>query len=103
MQTTEVIIKPIVTEHSMSTVADGTYSFVVAKAANKLEIKKAIETKFGVTVVSVATSIVKGKTKRVGTRRQEVKAAPWKKAMVTVKKGEKIALFEPAADEKKKK
>lgn len=98
-----VLIKPLVTEKSMSTAGDGRYTFAVAKKANKLDIKKAIGKQFSVTVVSVATSLLKGKTKRVGQRRQEITVSSWKRAIVTVKKGEKISLFEPATPDKKEK
>jgi large subunit ribosomal protein L23 len=100
---TTILIKPLVTEKSMSTVGDGRYTFAVAKTASKTDIKNILGKQFGVTITSVATSLVKGKTKRVGARRQEITVSSWKKAVVTVKKGEKISLFEPAADDKKEK
>lgn len=86
----------------MADVSKGKYSFVVAKDATKSAIKAAIKQQFKVTVVSVATSIQKGKTQRVGIRRQEAAMAEWKKATVTVKKGEKIGLFEPGGGEETK-
>ncbi len=98
-----VIIKPLVTEKSMTDVSHGKYSFVVSKDARKSAIKYAIKQQFNVTVVSVSTITVKGRTKRVGTRRQEVPSPKWKKAIVTVKKGDKIALFEPGGGEESKK
>jgi large subunit ribosomal protein L23 len=97
-----IIIKPLVTEKSMSDVSKGKYTFMVAKSATKSAIKHAVKGKFNVTVSSVATSIVKGRSQRVGTRRLEVAKAHWKKATVTLKKGETIALFEPGAEENKK-
>ena len=99
MKTNDVIIRPIITEASMRYVPAGKYSFAVHKKADKGAIKKAINQLFGVTVVSVATSVVKGKTKRVGQRRQEVDSTEWKKAIVEVKKGEKIGLFEPGGED----
>lgn len=101
MNTNSVIIRPIITEESMKYVPAGKYSFAVHKKADKGAIKKAINELFGVTVVSVATSVVKGKTHRVGMRRQEVNKTEWKKAVVQVKKGEKIGLFEPGGEETK--
>lgn len=98
-----VIVKPLITEKSMADVAKGKYSFVVAKSATKSAIKYAIKTQFNVTVASIATSIMKGKTQRVGIRRQEVDKPEWKKATVILKKGEKIALFEPGGAEEEKK
>jgi len=98
-----VLVRPLVTEKSMADVAKGKYSFVVARRATKSEIKYAIKTQFNVTVATIATSVIKGKTQRVGIRRQEVDKPEWKKATVTLKKGEKIALFEPGGEEEKKK
>jgi len=102
MKTNDVIIRPIITEESMKYVPAGKYSFVVHKKADKNEIRKAVSELFGVTVVSVATSVVKGKTKRVGQRRTEVDSSEWKRAVVEVKKGEKIGIFEPGGEETKK-
>lgn len=97
----QVIIRPLVTEKSMDDVTKGKYTFIVDRFATKPVIKQAIKDMFKVTVVSVATSIVKGRSKRVGVRRQEVGQAAYKKATVTLKKGEKISLFEPGGEEKK--
>ena len=99
----QIIIKPLVTEKSMADVTKGKYAFVVAKDASKSAIKQAVKQRFNVTVSSVATSLVKGKTKRIGVRRQEVKDAHIKKAIVTLKKGDKISLFEPGGGEEEKK
>jgi len=74
------------------------YSFVVARKANKIDIKKAVSQLFNVTVISLATSVVKGKTKRVGARRVETDQTEWKKAIVQIKKGDKIYLFEPGGE-----
>jgi len=68
------------------------FVFKVDMNANKLEIKKAVEKAFGVKVVSVTTSNVKGKTKRLG--RFEGKRAGWKKAFVSLKEGDTLELFE---------
>jgi large subunit ribosomal protein L23 len=105
MQTYDFIIKPLVTEKSMRDVSLGKYTFMVAKDAAKGAIKQALGEMFNVHVVSVSTSIVKGRMKRVGARRQEVDQADWKKATVKLRKGERISLFEPGSateDEKKK-
>ena len=96
-----IIIKPLVTEKSMSEVSIGKYTFVVARSATKPVIKQAIKDMFNVTVTGVSTIVVKGKRKRIGARRVEVEATEWKKATVTLKKGDKIALFEPGTEEKK--
>jgi len=98
-----VIVKPLVTEKSMNDVSHGRYTFVVSKDAGKASIKSAIKAQFNVTVASVATTIQKGKTQRVGTRRVEVGKSDFKKATVTLKKGEKIALFEPGGEQEEEK
>src|SRR5262245_61892846 len=99
MQT--ILIKPIVTEKSMADAGKGRYLFAVAEGATKDAIKKYINQRFSVHVTQVTTSVVKGKRKRIGARRQEVHGSVWKKATVRVKKGEKIGLFEGAEEEKK--
>jgi large subunit ribosomal protein L23 len=68
------------------------YVFKVAKNANKIEIKEAVEKGFNVSVTSVTVANVKGKTKRLG--RFEGKRAGWRKAFVSLKEGESIELFE---------
>ena len=68
------------------------YVFKVAPAANKLQIKNAVEKAFNVKVREVSTTSVKGKTKRVG--RFQGKRSDWKKAFVWLKAGDKIELFE---------
>jgi large subunit ribosomal protein L23 len=68
------------------------YVFKVAKAANKLEIKQAVEKAFNVKVESVTTALIKGKKKKLG--RFEGKRPDWKKAFVSLKEGQSIELFE---------
>ena len=87
----EVIIRPVITEHSYDMMEKNTYTFEVAKDANKIEVRQAIEAIFDVTVVKVNTLNVKPKTKRV--RYKEGKTRSWKKAMVTLKEGDTIELF----------
>ena len=86
----EVIIRPVITEHSYDRWSN-TFTFEVAKDANKVEIRQAIEAIFDVTVVKVNTLNVKPKPKRV--RYQLGKTRTWKKAMVTLKEGDTIELF----------
>jgi large subunit ribosomal protein L23 len=83
------IIKSLVrTEKGALLESDRKYLFQVAKKANKIEIKKAVEEIYKVKVQAVNTGIVSGKLKRV---RQELgHTAPWKKAIVTLKEGQKI-------------
>lgn len=88
----DVIIKPIVTEKSMGLLADNKYTFIVDKRANKTEVKNAIENIFNVRVEKVYTMIVKGKPKRQG--RSSGHTPDRKKAIVILKPGQKIKLFE---------
>lgn len=62
----DVILRPVITERSMSGIADKKYVFEVALGSNKVEIRKAIEEIFKVKVLSVNTINVKGKEKRMG-------------------------------------
>ena len=94
MNTYDIIRKPIITEQSMADVADKKYVFEVAMAANKTEIKAAVETIFGVKVAKVNTAIVNGKVKRTGSF-PAGKRADYKKAVVTLTADSKtIELFE---------
>ena len=92
----DILIKPIVTE---KLTAQGEklncYGFKVDKRANKLEIKKAVETKYGVTVESVNTVIVGGKSKSRYTKAGFIKGRSnsYKKAIVTVAKDDKIDFY----------
>jgi large subunit ribosomal protein L23 len=89
-----VIVSPLITERSMVLAQNGKYTFVITRQATKPQVKQAIEKLFNVHVQKIMTVITKGRTKRVGKRREEVQLQPMKKAVVEVKKGEKIALFE---------
>ncbi len=88
----DVVIKPVVTERSMDLLADNKYTFIVDKKANKTEIKNAIEHIFEVKVDRVNTLNLKSKPKRLG--RFEGRTPSRKKAIVTLKPGHKIRLFE---------
>jgi len=88
----DIIIKPLVTEKSMDLLADNKYTFIVDKRSNKTEIKNAIESIFKVKVERVSTLIVKGKPKRMG--KYEGRTSDRKKAIVSLKSGQKIKLFE---------
>lgn len=89
----DIILKPIITEDSMARIADKKYTFKVAVDANKVEIAKAVEELFKVSVESVNTMNCKGREKRVG--RNVGHKPDWKKAIVTLKKDSKgIEFFE---------
>ena len=88
-----IIISPIITEKSSNQVQnENTYSFKVSSNANKIEIKKAIERIFAVKVLAVNTIRYKGKSKSLG--KYNGKRPDWKKAIVTLREGDKIADFE---------
>lgn len=91
--TEELIIKrPVVSEKSYDGIAINKYTFEVEPEANKIEIKKAVEEAFKVSVTSVNTSYVKAKAKRMGWTKGRTRG--WKKAIVTLKPGDKIEFFE---------
>ncbi|WP_028580589.1 50S ribosomal protein L23 [Desulfogranum japonicum] len=84
----EVIQGPCLTEKSnLLQETQGTVAFKVAKAANKIEIKSAVEQLFNVKVADVRTASVRGKKKRVGIK-SIGKTSDWKKAYVTLSEGE---------------
>ena len=87
----DIIIRPIITEASMQGIADKKYTFEVAKNANKIEIKKAIEELFKVKVSDVNTVSVKAKPKRMGVHLG--KTSEWKKAVVTLTADSKTIEF----------
>ncbi len=94
-----ILIKPLVTEKMTNLTADkGQYGFIVSTDANKIEIKKAIEKKFNVHVVKVRTMNYSGKTKTQFRKsgRFTGKTSKYKKAIITLKEGETIELFEQA-------
>lgn len=93
----DIIIKPIITERSMDILANGKYTFEVAKDANKCEIAHAIEELFDVQVVKVNTLHVRGRHRRVGMN--EGKTPDWKKAIVTISQEP----TKPSKDGKKRK
>ena len=78
----DIIVKPIITEKSSSAVAEGKYTFKVAKKATKVQIANAVEVLFNVKVLNVNTMTVKGNEKRVGANLG--KRSDWKKAIVTI-------------------
>ena len=83
----DIIIKPIITEKAMSGMAMKKYTFKVANNANKIEIAKAIEEIFKVTVSKVNTVSVRGRLRRQG--KYQGYTPSWKKAIVTLKEGSK--------------
>jgi len=91
-----IIHRPIVTEKMTGMQDRRQYAFEVDADANKHEIKRAVEKKFNVTVNSIRTLVNKGKAKAQMTRRGrfEGRTRHWKKAIVTLKEGDKIEFFQ---------
>ena len=92
MDARDILVRPLITERTTQPMAEGKYVFVVAKAANKIEIAKAVSEIFKVTVAKVNTVNVIGKTKRMG--RTQGKRPDYKKAIVKLAPGETIEFFE---------
>ena len=88
----EVLRRPLITEKNTVLQAQGKYVFEVAGEATKPQVKQAVEKAFKVEVTAVNVMTVPGKTRRLG--RREVLTQSWKKAIVTLKLGDKIELFE---------
>ena len=86
-----VLKKPLVTEKVSAMNEKGKYGFIVDAEANKVEIKKAVETLFNVKVAKIRVANVHGKVKRQG--RYVGKRPDWKKAYVVLKEGEKMVEF----------
>lgn len=93
---TGIIYRPIVTEKVTVLQEKRQYAFEVDPTANKIEIARAVTKKFGVTVTSVRTMNYKGKAKTQLTKKGRFsgKTSHFKKAIVTLKEGEKIEFFE---------
>jgi large subunit ribosomal protein L23 len=91
---TRILVRPIVTERSYSLLEQQKYTFEVDKRSTKEAIAKAVELAFNVTVLGVNTSNRKGKFKRQGKTSGYTKN--WKKAIVTLKEGDRIEIFEGA-------
>ena len=88
-----IILEPVVTEKTTrERDAKNEVAFKVARSANKIEIKNAVEELFDVDVTAVRTMSVPGKLKRLG--RFEGRRAGWKKAIVKLKEGQTIEFFE---------
>jgi len=89
----KVILEPVVTEKSTRERQEkNQFAFVVARDATKIEIRNAVEKLFNVGVLSVRTMNVEGKMKRLG--RFQGRRSSWKKAIVTLREGQKIEFFE---------
>ena len=90
----QVILAPVVSEKSYALIADGRYTFRIAKSAHKIQVRQAIESLFDVKVIDVKIVNVRAKPKRRGTHLGT--RAGYKKAIVVLRDGDTIELFEGA-------
>lgn len=88
----EIILRPIVSEKSYKQIEKGKYTFAVHPEAEKVEIARAVEELFNVSVTKVNTMNMKGKPKKRGYTRG--KTSEWKKAVITLQEGQRIEVFE---------
>jgi large subunit ribosomal protein L23 len=88
----EVLRRPLITEKNAALQAQGKYAFEVAGEANKEQVKQAVEKAFNVKVTKVNVITMPGKGRRV--RARVVVSPSWKKAVVTLKPGDKIEIVE---------
>ncbi len=89
----EVVYGPLITERTYTMYQENRYTFRVAKDATKPEIAKALEEQYeaqGIEVISVNTINVSGKTRRTGRRGISGRTSDWKKAIVTLRPGQKL-------------
>jgi len=93
MELKDVLVRPLITEKTTTFLGnDRTYAFEVGITANKIQIKKAVQTYYDVDVERVRTIVMRGKTKRFG--RKFGKRKNWKKAYITLREGDTIPIFE---------
>lgn len=88
-----ILFKPLITEKSIGLAAKGWFTFRVAKKVRKPEIIKAVNDLFKVHVTDIRTANYKKENIRTGRKKLPSTSREWKKAMVKLKKGEKIELF----------
>lgn len=101
MDLNTVIKKPIITEKSHRLVAEkNAYTLAVAEGANKMAVKEAVEKLFGVKVLGVKTLRKPIKLRRSGKWRKQTKISGYKKAIVSLKEGDKIPLFDLKGEKK---
>jgi large subunit ribosomal protein L23 len=92
----EIVVRPVISEKSMDESGRGKYTFEVHPDASKIQVKAAVEELFKVEVSAVNVLTTKAKEKRRGTRRGRTVGwtSPWRKAIVTLRPGQKIEFFE---------
>lgn len=92
MEARDIVIRPVISEKSYDQIEKSKYTFAVDKRATKPQIARAVEEIFDVHVTKVNTMRVQGKPKKQGYSSGH--RASWKKAVVTLKEGDKIEFFE---------
>ena len=92
VQCSELMIKPLITEKSATLASSNQYVFVVSRGANRVQIRSAIRSMYGITPVSVNIQNVRGKRVRFG--RVRGKRKDWKKAIVTLPEGKTINVYD---------
>jgi large subunit ribosomal protein L23 len=92
MSSYDIIRRPIITEKTTMLGDHGQYAFEVARTANKIDVKRAVEQIFKVNVRAVNIIHVRGKSRRMG--KSQGITSPWKKAIVTLQTGQRIELFQ---------
>ena len=95
-----ILKKPILTEKSLKEASLSRFTFIVEKNATKFQIQQAVAQAYGVDVIKIRTTTVSSKSHRVGKKRLVKYSAPTKKAIVELKKGQKIDIFEIHSDTK---
>jgi large subunit ribosomal protein L23 len=94
MRINNKIIRPIITEKSMARSAEGKYTFMINKGVTKGALTEELKNSYGVDVLSVRTMIMPGKPRRILKTSRYNKRVTWKKAIVTLKEGQSIDLFD---------
>lgn len=89
-----ILIKPLITEKATGALGENKYSFIVNRKATKTQIRNEVEKTFGVHVIHIQTVTTAGKKRRLGFSRKYKRTLPQKKAIVQLKKEEKINIFE---------
>ena len=93
METTQILLKPVLTEKTSREEAKGLYTFIVAQAASKIDIKNAFRTLYGVNAVSVTVRPTPRKVRIVGRGREIIKRDRVKKATINCGSGVKLDLY----------
>ncbi len=94
MESITSLLKPIITERSLSQAKKGLYTCVAKRNTRKESLKKTIQKLINVNVEKIQTSTITGKTRRVGKYQKKTKVLTWKKVIIKLKKDQKIALFD---------